>query len=270
MHPQIKQIQRRILPLRKALIEHEIYRSIRDMATLHLFMQRHVFAVWDFMSLLKALQQRICCVNVPWLPPSDASGARLVNEIVLGEESDIGRLGQPASHFELYIQAMQNCGAHTEQIDAFLNYLRQNISVPLALQHAGVSPHVNQFVTHTFRVIEGGNLCELGAAFTFGREDLLPDVFHRVVDELNTTNHAELDDFVYYLRRHIELDGDEHGPLSNQLVINLCGDDEQNWQRAEESAYQSLSSRKILWDGILEEILSYNHETQTQKTISTR
>ena len=46
-----------------------------------------------------------------------------------------------------------------------------------------VSPEAaHQFVQQTFRIIETRNLREVAAAFTFGREDLLPDVFQRIVD----------------------------------------------------------------------------------------
>ena len=80
----------------------------------------HVFAVWDFMSLLKALQRRLCCVNVPWTLSANPAACRLVNQIVLGEESDEDDKGNASSHFEIYRRAMRQCGADTAPIDSFI------------------------------------------------------------------------------------------------------------------------------------------------------
>jgi len=240
-------IQRRLAPLRADLLNHSIYRQIDSMDALHLFMQHHVFAVWDFMSLLKALQQRLCCVDVPWLPPSDHLAVRFVNEIVLGEESDEDGEGGFASHFELYHRAMRRCGADTRCIDRFLEQIRSGGSVNSALGEAEAPPPVCQFVQHTFEVIESGDLCAIASAFTFGREDLLPDVFRRVVVE----SIGGLDDFKFYLNRHIEVDGEHHGPMAVRLIAWLCGDDEAKWRTAENAAVTSLQARKNLWDGML-------------------
>jgi hypothetical protein len=93
----LQHIHERLQPLKAALLNHSIYQEIDRSDSLRLFMEHHVFAVWDFMSLLKALQCRLCCVEVPWLPAADSLSSRLVNEIVLAEESDaMGWAGLPA------------------------------------------------------------------------------------------------------------------------------------------------------------------------------
>ena len=133
----LERIHARLAPLRKALLEHRVYSRIDRLESLHIFMQHHVFAVWDFMSLLKTLQRRLSCTQVPWLPPANRQGCRLVNEIVLAEESDEDGKGSYASHFDLYFQAMQRCGADTEVMDLFLKELQKGSSIQHAVAQAG-------------------------------------------------------------------------------------------------------------------------------------
>jgi len=244
----------RLTPLKAALLNHPIYQEIDRLHSLRLFMEHHVFAVRDFMSLLKALQRRLCCVEVPWLPVVDPLGSRLVNEIVLAEESDDDGRGGFASHFELYHRAMTRCGANIVPIDGFLGELRRGKSVSAALQSPGVPECARRFVQQTFGIIERGNICAIASAFTFGREDLLPAVFQRIVDELNVEAGGGLGDFKYYLQRHIGLDGEEHGPMANRLLLSLCGSDESRWQVAEQAAVDCLEARRELWDGICDVI----------------
>lgn len=249
---QVDRIQDRLSPMQASLLAHPIYGEIDSIQALYIFMQHHVFAVWDFMSLLKSLQRRLCDSSVPWLPPTDPTAARLVNEIVLGEESDENGESGFASHFDLYHRAMERCGASTQTIDRFLEELRADRPIETALSKCDAPRCVRQFVHQTFDVIEGGDLCAIASAFTFGREDLLPGVFQRIVDELNVEADGGLNDFSFYLSRHIELDGDHHGPMATRMITRLCGEDEVNWQVAEEAAVRSLQARKALWDGICE------------------
>jgi hypothetical protein len=190
------------------------------------------------------------CVEVPWLPAADPLASRLVNEIVLAEESDHDGRGGFASHFELYHQSMRRCGADTTGIDAFLGSLRRGMTVSAALRAPGIPECVRQFVRRTFDIVDSGNLCSIASAFTFGREDLLPAVFQRIVDELNVEAGGELEDFKYYLERHIGLDGEEHGPMAHRLLLSLCGADESRWQIAEQAAVDSLEGRQEFWDAI--------------------
>lgn len=248
-------LKERLSPLREALLNHALYRHINSVSALRHFMEHHVFAVWDFMSLLKELQRRLCCTTVPWVPSGNTLGSRFINEIVLGEESDDDGRGGFASHFELYHRAMTGCGASTAAIDGFLIELRKGQTVAVALRSIVVPESVRRFVRQTFRVIDGGSLCAIASAFTFGREDLLPSLFRRVVDELNVQSSGGLEDFRYYLNRHIGLDEEEHGPLAGKLIEWLCGTDRARWQEVEQAAVEALQARKELWDGLLAAIL---------------
>jgi hypothetical protein len=247
---ELERLRARIQPTRQALLDHGIYRQIRGLEGLRRFMEHHVFAVWDFMSLLKALQRRICCVDVPWIPSSSPTACRLINEIVLGEESDEDAEGGHSSHFELYHRAMQQCGASTTLLDGFLNAVREGQPVLSALRAANIGQTVSRFLRHTFEIVESNDICAIASAFTFGREDLLPSVFRKIVEELNTEEHGRLGRFRYYLNRHIQLDDDEHGPMAERLVANLCGTNAGKWEAAEEAASHALQARLDLWDSI--------------------
>jgi len=175
----VQQIQERLTPLKAGLLSHPIYQEIDRLDSLRLFMEHHAFAVWDFMSLLKALQRRLCCVEVPWLPAVDPLGSRLVNEIVLAEESDDDRRGGFASHFDLYHRAMTRCGANSAPIDGFLGELRNGQSVSAALESVGIAGCVRRFVRLPFRVSDGLRLRRSASAFTLGMAASLAGGFRR-------------------------------------------------------------------------------------------
>lgn len=241
-----------ITPARKALLEHPIYTSIDSLDSLQKFMEGHVFAVWDFMSLLKALQVKLTCVTVPWRPVADPEVRHLINEIVLGEESDTTQDGRHLSHFELYREAMVTAEADTGKIDAFLEALRNGTHWKEALQSLYIPIGVRNFVEFSVNTAMEAKPHEIAAVFTFGREELIPDMFQQIVDDLHQKFPQKLADFKYYLDRHIELDGDEHGPMALRMVAHLCGDEEKHWQEAEKAALYAIQMRKNLWDAVLE------------------
>lgn len=235
---------------RRALLEHRLYRELKTLEDLAVFMEHHVYAVWDFMSLLKALQVRLTCASVPWLPHGDGRVRRLVNEIVLGEESDTLPSGGAASHFELYLQAMQEAGADTTGVNHFIRRLRSGEPVASALERSDAPAAVRPFVRNTFEVIDAGRPHEIAAAFTYGREDLIPEMFTQLVQELEAQFPGKLATLRYYLDRHIELDGDEHGAMGREMVELLCDQDPLREQEATAAAASALQSRIELWEGI--------------------
>lgn len=245
----LKQLQ----PIREELLKHPVYAAIDTPEKVKVFMQHHVFAVWDFMSLLKRLQRDLTCTDVPWMPPKHANYARFINEIVLGEETDEDGRGGYISHFDLYLEAMRQCGADTRPIERFLQELSAGQDPLTALRLVEVPQTVYQFVQQTLELAQHGESHQVCAAFFFGREDIIPDMFQVLVDEVSTKGQ-EVDRLVYYLNRHIELDGDEHGPLAEKLLQHLCGNDPQRLREAEETAIRSLRSRVELWNGVLAEI----------------
>ena len=249
-----EQLQSSLSDLRNQLINHRLYEQLNSMHAMHVFMQHHVFAVWDFMSLLKTLQRKLTCIDVPWRPAASPASCRMINEIVLGEESDTDGQGGYVSHFELYVAAMQQAGADTAAVDTFLTRLSASNSRQDAFAAASVSPDIQRFVDTTFGIINTGDLCAIASAFTFGREELLPDVFQQIVARLNAASSGRLDRFEFYLRRHIELDGDEHGAMARQLMEELCGSDDSRWKSARRAAVKSLEARRDLWDAVADSL----------------
>lgn len=243
-----------IQDLADRLVSHPIYAAVHNERALHLFLRAHVFCVWDFMSLLKSLQRAVTCVEAPWFPTGDREARRFINEIVVAEESDVHPARGHASHFELYCEAMQVCGADTRPIDSFLVRLRAGRPVSAALADPTVPNGVADFVRATFGVIETGSLHRIAAAFTFGREDVIPDMFRRLVTSLAQGAPTRWSTFLFYLERHIEVDSGEHGPLAHALLRSLCGNDLQHWREAEESARAALEARIALWDAVLADI----------------
>lgn len=249
-----QKIQHHISELRAKLIDHPLYAQIISPQDLSIFMQHHVFAVWDFMSLLKALQKNLTCVETPWFPKGNPSTRFLINEIVVGEESDIDPDGSRISHFELYLKAMKQAGADTTTLEKFITYLRSGYEVNAALEAAGVPQSIAEFVNYTFEIINTGKPHIQAAVFTFGREDLIPDMFIAMVADLNETTGGKASIFKYYLERHIEVDGDHHSHLALEMTDELIGADEIKTEEALKAVLKALELRIKLWDGVLEQI----------------
>jgi len=254
MNNPLERIKTTIEPLRQEIIHHKVYSMITGMEELRIFMQYHVFAVWDFMSLLKTLQNNLTCTTIPWFPKGSADTRYLINEIVTGEESDVDSNGQRKSHFELYLEAMNQCGADCSQIDSFIKELKNGKTIQQALSLAGAAPEIEKFVGYTFDIIGSNKPYLQSAVFTYGREDLIPNMFLSIIKDLNLKNPGNISIFNYYLERHIEVDGGHHSHLALQMTSNLCGTHEQYWLEAEQAIVESLRRRVGLWDGICKQI----------------
>jgi len=254
MNQYLERINKNCESLRNQIINHKVYAVINDLDDLKIFMQYHIFAVWDFMSLLKALQNNLTCTSVPWFPKGTAETRHLINEIVVGEESDVDAFGIRKSHFELYLDAMIQCDADTSQIHEFISELKLSGDFNNAFKICQAPKEVKDFVDFTFNTIESEKDYLQAAVFTFGREDLIPAMFHSIVNDLYSKFPESISIFKYYLERHIEVDGDHHSHLALQMTANLCGNNEKYWEEAEQTIMIALQKRIELWDGVYQEI----------------
>ena len=245
-----KQVNSEIEEARQRLVDHPLYERLHSFGDAGVFMRYHVFAVWDFFSLLKRLQREVTCVDVPWQPRRMSDHARFILEIVLSEESDEAIGTGYISHFEIYLDAMAEVGADRTAIDAYLMNLEAGQDPIHALADESISKFVADFVESTLQVAIAGRPHEVAASFCHGRENLLPDVFAGVRRSLG----SELDrapTFKHYLDRHITLDHEEHGPLALMLLDELCGGDPQKIAEADRAGVEAIQARGRLWDGIL-------------------
>jgi hypothetical protein len=246
-HPGLSGLQAAIEPLRREVVGHSIYSRLNSIDNVRSFLDRHVFAVWDFMSLLKSLQRELTCVDVPWVPTGPTASRRLINDIVMVEESDEFGDGF-TSHFELYVEGMRQAGADPAPVADFLDLLRTGTAVPEALKLARVPQAAADFTGTTWEIIDNAPVHCRAAAFAFGREDLIPDMFAQVITIDDTDGVLSL--FKDYLARHIEVDGEQHTPMAMQMLIDLNGEDEAKWAACADTVRTALRARVRLWTAI--------------------
>ena len=268
---QLDKLKLEIAPLRRKLVDHPVYSIIKNLSDLQVFMEHHIFAVWDFMSLLKSLQIRLTCITLPWVPMGNAAVRYLINEIVTGEEGDVDNTGERLSHFEIYLNAMAQAGANTRAIQTFIGEIKKGNTVAEALATCQTYSQVTDFVLSTFEVIELSELHVQAAVFTFGREDLIPGMFISFVKQLDISTEHQVSIFQYYLERHIEVDGTHHSQLAYQMTAELCGDDEDKWEQAIYGVKTALLARINLLDSVVDEIgKKVARESQTDSPVGHR
>lgn len=244
---------------KELLLQHPLYDKVRTVDDLKHFLEGHVYAVWDFMSLLKALQSKLTCTTTPWLPVGNPELRYMINQIVLAEESDINAEGKRQSHYEMYLDAMKACGASTMEVENFIKDVIETQNIFVSIKTSNLHESIKAFLDFTFRTIDQGQPHEIAAAFTFGREDLIPSMFTEILKNFQANfPETNLEKLIYYFERHIAMDADEHGPMAMQMVAELCGNDIQKWKEAEEISKAALEKRLGLWDAIEENILHHD------------
>jgi hypothetical protein len=245
----IRLLHQQIAGLRRQLADHPLYHQILSVEDLRIFLESHVFAVWDFMSLLKYLQRELTSVDVPWLPATAVSGrtTRLINEIVLREESDELPDGRILSHFQIYRESMTSVGANTAAIDELVRDIERGKSVNEALSNPSIPRPAAAFVQQTFSVIESGHLPAIAATFAYGREEVIREVLQHLLPRVSEALPG-LTLFQVLLDRHLALDAERHAHLSGAMIEEICG------ASGDSTADRWQEARLALWDGILAQL----------------
>ncbi len=233
----ISEIVKNIKLEQNRLVNHQVYKELNSIESLRVFSEVHCFAVWDFMSLLKSLQAKLTCIDIPWTPKTDKKIVRLINEIVLSEESDLDFNNNPLDHFTMYLYGMKEINASTSKIESFLDNLDMSL----------LPKGIKEFNTYTLDVALNGKDHEVAGAFLFGRETLIPLIFERIENALNK-NNLDAKYLRYYFKRHIELDSNEHSKMAEEVLNLLCGTDETKLMEAYNAGLNSLKYRSMLWD----------------------
>ena len=251
----IKHIEDKIKSHRDKLLNHRLYSNIESIEDLQIFTENHIYAVWDFMSLLKALQIKLTCTKTPWVPNNNSQTAYLINEIVLAEETDINQVGERKSHYELYIDAMIDIGAKIEFPTKNINEITSSKNVFESIDNLQLHKNIKKFLQFTFSVIKEGKPHKIAAIFTFGRENLIPNMFNEILREFEKNiKDKDISKLIYYFERHIELDEDEHGPMALEMVSMLAENDQKKWGEIEKISIEALEKRILLWDAINDQL----------------
>jgi len=256
-------IEKKVSGLQERLTSHSIYSDIRTLDELRIFMSAHVFAVWDFMSLAKRLQNELSCTKLPWMPSKNTSAARLINEIIFYEETDLDYNEKPTSHLEMYLSAMDEIGADSTLFKNFIGYFNSGIKLPQALAQAKVPDYIADFVIGNITCAISGQKEEVASNFLFGREDAIPSMFTLFLEKW-AIDKSKIPALAYYLERHIDLDGDEHGPAAHKILSELIADDQEKENRAIQAAISAIGSRIDFWDGIVNTIYLFRATTKTR------
>ena len=231
------------------LSTHPIYNSLNSDKAINIFMQHHIYSVWDFMNLLKFLQARLTCISVPWVPFKSANLSRLINEIVLEEESDLID-GKATSHFMYYYEAIIKLGIDAPHINQFIYDINKKIPYKSLISQPYIPSSAQKFMSCTYDTINE-SLTAVAASFAFARESLVPSLFKPIVNQLSKSKNNSYKQFVSYLERHIELDSNEHSNLAFEMVLELISNDN-DLNIIKTSAKKSLIARKVFWDDIYE------------------
>lgn len=238
---------RRLEPVRRNLSTHRLYGFLDRRENVAAFMEHHVYAVWDCMALLKAMQRHLTCIDVNWHPSGSAAIRRLVNEIVLEEESDEVD-GVATSQFELYRRAMRRAGAASDKIDCFIAEIEEGNPIEIATARCGVPAGAVALMRTTQGAIATCEPHIIVAAFALGWEDIVGSLFDPILARIPASEELEM--FGYFLRRRIERNRRGRGAMAIAMLSQLCDGSATRWREAGLAGAEALAARLAFWNAI--------------------
>lgn len=250
----IDTLEAEITPLRQGVVQHPLFQSLTTIEHLRIFMNHHIYAVCDFMMLLKSLQRELTSIAPVWVPKGDPTVRRFINLLVLEEETDVDENGNYASHYELYHSAMKQAQCDTSVIEQFIRAADSGQKFEYILKVLNIPEAAKEFMRTTWDIVENEDVSTIAVVFAFSREEVIPDMFRKFVSQLNKEFPDQVSQLVYYLERHIHLDEDEHHPMARRMCEVLCGKSEKKWRKGFEVLQKALKARQLLWDGVLKEL----------------
>ena len=237
---------------------HTVFEKINTLDRAKIYMESQIWCVWDFMMLLRSIQNHYMCQNYLWLPPQDTKVARFIYEMLISEETDIDETGGGySSHFETYLRAMSDAGADMIPINEFLRHVRKGDTFEELMELKFIPDYAKDFMRNTHEICKGSPESAV-AAFCLGRENLIPEMFKVFLRHLE--KHQELNTFRWYLMRHVAVDSENHGPQSARLLERVLDNDKKKIEDALDTSVNALESREKFLDQILILVESKNCE----------
>ena len=239
--------------LKKSIRGHTLFSNKLSNRQIAIFMESHIYSVWGFMSLLKSLQYALSSNNLPWIPTSNTTNGlvNFINEIVLSEESEhIKGIGF-ISHFEIYLLAMEEIGAKVNNIKKLIKNIENNKKYKNAILDIKIHKEVRDFLDFDIKTSQSNSLPKIIGGFTLAREQVIPNMFEYIIPAIKDKKSAK--HFITYLRRHISIDGDRHGPLASKLLETICSSNK-DMCTAYQSGIKSLKLRLKVWDKVASEL----------------
>ena len=234
--------------LQQLAAHHELYSKVTTLPRLRTFMEFHVWCVWDFMCLAKALQNRLGADTPYWTPPTYLDALKKMNGIVDEEETDVGPDGGITSHFEAYLGAMDEVGADATKIRMFVGLLRDGVDPIEASRAVGANPAATEFIQSTLAFTTKPSHV-IAAVFAFSRERLVPRMLSSLLSTVRS-HRIKADHLLWYIKRHIDLDDNHHGKASLEIYEDLTGSDAEKISEAMQMTAGAIESRIRFLDSI--------------------
>lgn len=229
-------------------VEHPIFPRLKSLEAVKVFMEHHIWCVWDFMYLAKSVHSSLSGRGA-WSPSPCPETLADFNDILATEETDIGPTGKLGSHFEFFVEAMEQAGADTIPVRAFQRQVELGEAPLLAMRKSKAPTSAIQFVSATMNDASGPTHIR-AASFCLAREDLVPRLLRRLRRYV-PWNHPRLEMLKWYVDRHIELDTVHHGPTGRRILAAVIAGDSNRRAEASAAAELAIAARVKYLDAIL-------------------